>query len=73
MISTFRVQSTASGLFVTGIDRVGQVQLEGVLGNNVEFEIFKLESLKLECFCLIWKEPSEVGNILRDFEAFQLH
>ena len=27
--------------------------------------LFKLESLKLESFCLSWKEPSEVGKTER--------
>ena len=33
-----------------------------VVGKNEELENFKLASLKLESFCLSWKEPSEVGK-----------
>ena len=33
-----------------------------VVGENVELETFKLESLKLECFCSSWKESTEVGK-----------
>ena len=32
------------------------------VGKNEKSESFELESLKLESFCLSWKEPSEVGN-----------
>ena len=31
---------------------------------------FKLASLKLEKFCLGWKEPSEVGKDQAKFESF---
>ena len=36
--------------------------MERAVGKNEKLESFNLESLKLESFCLSWKEPSEVGK-----------
>ena len=42
------------------MDSSGYVKLEQAVGKNEKMESFELESLKLENFCLSWKEPSEI-------------
>ena len=37
---------------------------------NEKLKSFKLENLKLESFCLSWKEPSEVGFFFLKLESF---
>ena len=56
MISTFRVQSTASGLCDTGIDRVGQVYT----GGTVRAKKLSLKSLALSgLFGAKWSFPKK--------------
>ena len=43
--------------------------MERVVGKKEKLESFHLESLKLESFCLSWKEPSEVGLLLQKLES----
>ena len=48
------------------------MKLERAVGKNEKLESYQLESLKLESFCLSWKEPSEVGKNPTKLESFKL-
>ena len=45
--------------------------MESAVGKNEKLESFKLVSLKLESFCLSWKEPSEVEKNRAKLERTQ--
>ena len=44
--------------------------MERAVGKNETSESYKLGSLKLESFCLKWKESSEVGKFFLKLESF---
>ena len=46
------------------------VQLERAIGKNEKLDSFKLESEKLESFCLNWTEPNQVEKFLLQFKSF---
>jgi len=49
------------------------VWIERTVGNNDKLENFKLESPKLESFCLSWKEPSEIWKNPAKLERTELN